>query len=111
MLYAIATSLALIALKLGTKDAAIASFSNGRANVNINFYTVSGVFLYGLSFLLYTYLISKNDLGYIIPLVTALVYIIIFVASYFIFHEVFTVFKVIGIILIMAGLVMLNVGK
>jgi multidrug transporter EmrE-like cation transporter len=37
-----------------------------------------------------------------------LVYVIIFTASYFIFDEVFTSVKILGIILILSGLVLLN---
>jgi drug/metabolite transporter (DMT)-like permease len=111
LLYVAATSLALIALKLGTKSGIPIHYVNNKLQFNINFYTVAGIFLYGLSFLTYIYLISKYDLGYIIPLTTALVYVIIFTASYFIFDEVFTAIKVIGIVLILTGLVLLNTKK
>jgi drug/metabolite transporter (DMT)-like permease len=110
-LYVIFTSLALIALKLGTKSGAPLHYANNKLQFNLNFYTVSGVILYGLSFLVYTYLISKYDLGYIIPLVTAFVYVVIFVASYFIFNETFTAVKISGIALILIGLVLLNLKR
>jgi drug/metabolite transporter (DMT)-like permease len=84
---------------------------DGKLHFNLNFYAVAGIFLYACSFLLYIYLISKNDLGYIIPLTTALVYIVIFVASYFVFHEVFTATKIVGIMLIVGGLIFLNLPK
>jgi drug/metabolite transporter (DMT)-like permease len=106
--YAIATSLGLIFVKLGTSDGMPIKFVDHRLHVNLNLYTLAGIFLYGCSFLLYVYLISKNDLGYIIPLTTALVYILIFVSSYFIFHELFTVTKIIGIALIIGGLIFLQ---
>ena len=110
-LYVLATSFALIALKLGSKAGAPVHYIDHKIQFNINFYTVGGVMLYGVSFLVYMYLISKYDLGYIIPLTTAFVYILIFSASYIIFHEVFTSFKIIGIILIVMGLVFLNLKK
>ena len=108
-LYILITSSALIVLKLGSKDGALAQMVDGRLHLNLTFYTVTGVALYGLSFIVYTYLLSKYDLGYIIPLTTALVYIIIFTASFVIFKESFTLVKVLGIVLILAGLAMLNV--
>lgn len=107
-LFVLLTSSALIVLKLGLSAGAPIGFSDGRVNFNITLYTILGVLLYGCSFLVYMYLLSKYDLGYIIPLTTALVYIIIFTASYFIFHEVFTSVKVVGIVLIVAGLIFLN---
>ena len=107
-LYVLITSAALIVLKLGTRE--------GEPNFlklpfPVNFYTIAGVILYGLSFLLYVYLISKYDLGYIIPLAAAFVYILIFSASFFIFNEVFTFLKILGIAFIVCGLVLLNLKK
>lgn len=110
-LYVLATSLGLVALKLGTTNGLPISIVENKLHLNINFYAISGIFLYGMSFLLYIFLISKYDLGYIIPLVTALVYIIIFVASFLIFKESFTLLKIIAIVLIVAGLVLLNLQK
>lgn len=67
--------------------------------------------MYGISFLLYVYLISKHDLGYIIPVTAAFVYVIVFTASYFIFDETFTAAKIAGIVMILSGLIFLNLGK
>lgn len=110
-LYVLATSMGLIVLKLGTESGTPFSFSNSRLHVNLNWQSVTGIALYGLSFLLYIYLISKNDLGYIIPLTTAFVYIVIFIASAVIFKEVFTITKIIGITLIVIGLIFLNLKR
>lgn len=107
-LYVLTTSSALIALKLGTKAGAPIAFANGKLGFNLNAMALLGIFLYGTSFLIYMSLISKYDLGYIIPLATALVYIIIFFASYAIFKEVFTPLKIMGIVLIMSGAILLN---
>jgi len=109
--YAIVTSLGLIFVKLGTSDGLPIKFVGNKLDFNLNAYTIGGILLYGFSFVLYMYLISKNDLGYIIPITTALVYILIFVGSYIIFHEAFNAVKVIGIALIIAGLVFLNIHK
>lgn len=111
LFYVLATSSALVLLKLGTNSGAPISYANNKLQFNINLLTMAGIFLYGTSFLLYTYLISKFELGYIISLATAFVYIIIFIASYFIFNEAFTVPKVLGIVLILGGLILLNVSK
>lgn len=110
-LFVLLTSSALIVLKLGMNAGAPVEFADGRAHFNITQYTVLGVLLYGCSFLVYMYLLSKYDLGYIIPLTTALVYVIIFTASFIIFKEVFTALKIIGISLIVIGLIFLNLKK
>jgi drug/metabolite transporter (DMT)-like permease len=110
-LYVIATSFALVALKYGSKAGAPIHYVDNKLQFNINLYTVLGIALYGISFLIYMYLISKYDLGYIIPLTAAFIYILIFVASYFIFHELFTTTKIMGIGLIIVGLAFLNFKK
>lgn len=110
-LYVLATSGALVVLKLGTTYGAPLQLLGNKLHYNITPLTVLGVFLYGTSFLLYVYLISKYDLGYIIPLTTALVYILIFIASFVVFKEAFTALKIIGITLILAGLILLNLNK
>ena len=109
--YVFTTSLALIVLKLGTKAGPPLSVIESKIHFNINVYTVGGVLLYGISFLTYMYLISKFDLGYIIPVAAAFVYILIFVASFFIFKETFTAFKILGIALIVSGLIIMNIKK
>lgn len=109
LIYAIISSAGLILLKLGGQTGAPVSIINGRLEFNLGFYAIGGIVLYGLSFIIYAYLISKNDLGYIIPISTALVYVFIFAASFFIFKEVFTAVKIVGICLILGGLILLNI--
>lgn len=111
LLYVLTSSFGLIALKLGSKTGAPISFVNSRLNLNLTGWAITGLTLYVISFVLYTYLISKHDLGYIVPLTTALVYTLIFGASFFLFKETFTVIKVMGIIAIFIGIVLLNIKK
>ena len=109
--YTLTSALGLIFLKLGSRTGAPFSFVDGKLQISLGLYVSSGILLYGFSFLIYTYLISKNDLGYIVPISTALVYIFIFTASFFIFKEVFTATKIIAILLILAGVALLNLSK
>lgn len=108
--YILITSLGLIFLKLGSKNGAPVHFIDGRIHFNLTPYVIGGILLYGLSFILYTYLLSKYDLGYIIPLTTGLVYVLIFTASFFIFKEAFTAIKLLGIFFIFMGLIFLNIN-
>lgn len=108
-LYVLTTSGGLILLKLGTTTGLPVSFIDNAVKFNLNIYSILGLLFYGLSFVLYIYLVSKFDLGYIIPLTTALVYALIFTASFFIFHEVFTILKIAAISLIITGVILLNI--
>lgn len=111
IIYALTSTAGLVLLKFAGQTGAPISFVDGKLHFNLGILAVSGIFLYGVSFLLYTYLIAKNDLSYIIPVSTALVYIGIFFASYFLFHEALTALKVTGILLILGGVALLNLGK
>lgn len=107
-LYVLTTVTALMVLKLGTQTGLPVAYMHDKLQFNLNYYSVLGIFLYGVSFITYVYLISKNDLGYIIPLAAAFVYILIFIGSAVVFKEVFTATKIIGIALIVIGLIFLN---
>jgi small multidrug resistance pump len=111
LLYVFTASLALITVKFASKNGLPLIYTDSKLSLNLNPYTVIGFLLYGLSFVLYIYLISKFDLGYIIPLATGFVYFVIFIASFLIFHEAFTLTKIAGISLITAGIVLLNLNK
>ncbi|MEI7539408.1 MAG: multidrug transporter [Candidatus Saccharibacteria bacterium] len=109
--YVLSTSFGLILIKLGTTSGLPISIIANHIKFNINPSIIAGIILYGVSFLLYIYLISKFDLGYIIPLTTALVYALIFIASFVVFKEAFTALKIAAISLIIFGVILLNLNK
>lgn len=109
--YVLATTAALILLKLSSGSGSPVGIENGQIKLNLSFLFIVAVCLYMISFILYTYLISKFDLGYIIPLGTALVYILIFIASFIIFKEGFSLVKIAGILLTVIGIIMLQLGQ
>jgi drug/metabolite transporter (DMT)-like permease len=107
-IYIAATVGGLVLLKLGTGVGSPISLADGRLVLNISALALLGIIVYGVSFLLYIVLISKFNLSYIVPLTTGIVYVLIFVTSYFIFKESFTPLKIIAVIMIMGGVVLLN---
>jgi len=111
VIYILSTSSGLVLLKLGSSSGAPVAIINNSLKFNLNPLVLGGIFLYATSFILYTFLISKYNLGFIIPVTTALVYILIFVASFLIFKETFTVIKIVAIALIIFGVILLNLNK
>ena len=109
--YVLATSGGLVLLKLGSRGLAFISIVDGKLTWNLSPLTVLGIMTYGVSFLLYLVLISKFNLGYIVPLTTGLVYILVFVASFAIFKESFTVLKIAAISMIIFGVIILSLNK
>lgn len=111
IMYIISTTSGLVLVKFGSTVGMPISILGSGIKYNINIWTLIGISLYGISFLLYIYLISKYNLGYIIPLLSAFVYILIFAASFLIFKESFTFIKIIAISMIMIGVILLNIQK
>ena len=71
-----------------------------------NWHLLSGLFCYGLSLLLWFYVLSKMELSKAYPLVS-LGYVFTLILGYYFLDEAITVSKVSGIILIMIGVVVL----
>lgn len=67
-----------------------------------------GYFCYIISFLLYTFIITKFDLSYIIPILGGMINILIFIIGIGVFHEKFTIFSVIGCLCIVTGVWVMN---
>jgi len=68
---------------------------------------VLGILCYGSSFVTWMFLLSKQALSTIYPLTVGIVYAAIMIVSVVFFHEQFTLYKIIGVILIGLGILFL----
>lgn len=66
-----------------------------------------GIATYGISTIFWIITLSKFDLSYAYPFLS-IGYILILVVSYFLFKETITIFKVLGILAIMSGIVLIS---
>lgn len=78
--------------------------------VGITLVTLLGIVCYGLSFLLYIFLLNKFDLSFISPITIGVVYVLLMITAIVFFSEHFTVLKIIGCILILVGVVMVLIS-
>lgn len=108
LVYSIVAATALILVKIGSNDGGLIQTINDKSRLVITPTLLSGMFLYGVSFLIYIFLVSRFDLGYIIPLTTAMVYIVVFISSAVFLKENYTAFKIAGICLIVIGVLLIN---
>ena len=67
-----------------------------------------GYMCYGISFLLYTVIISKFELGYISPILSGVVQIVTLIVAFFVFKEQFSLNAGIGAAMIIAGVIIMN---
>lgn len=108
--------LALISILLGAAGQVLVKL--GAQNLELNFGVgqwmhsficiiknipvMSGMFLYGLSFILWVKVLTKLELSFAYPLVS-IGYLVVMVCSYFFFHEHITGIRIFGTALIIAG--------
>lgn len=67
-----------------------------------NIPVMSGMFIYGLSFILWVKVLSKLELSYAYPFVS-LGYVLIMFFSFFVFKESLSAYRILGTFLIIAG--------
>lgn len=97
-----------ILLKIGANRLGNLSFNmEGLFEVFKSYYIWFGLVLFGTSFLLWIKILTKNDLSYVYPMVS-ISYILIILASKFLFNEPFTANKIIGTLAIIAGVFIIN---
>lgn len=77
-------------------------------NLRITPLSLVGYLCYGISFLMYTVIITKFDLGYISPILSGISNIGILLIAFFVFKEHFTMSSAIGAVLIIAGVMIMN---
>ncbi len=99
---------AQISLRFGMKKIVISRNTNFFNTLNIVFknkYIWLGLFLYGIGFTLYLYILSKFEVSYIYPIITASIFILLLTFSSLLLNEQITVKKTLGIIVIIIGII------
>ena len=95
-------------MKLGSMAENMRAILVPVVNLRITPLSLVGYLCYGISFLMYTVIITKFDLGYISPILTGISNIGILLIAFFVFKEHFTMSSAIGAVLIIAGVMIMN---
>ena len=93
-------------IKYGGLSKVSALFIVPLVNVSISLTTLLGILFYGLSFMLYIFLLNRFDLSFISPLTVGVVYVLLMATAVIVFNETFTVAKAIGCALILVGVLL-----
>ncbi|MBU7319741.1 EamA family transporter [Paenibacillus oleatilyticus] len=101
----------IISVSIGAVGQILLKFGATRSNFDsqnfmafLNVYNVLGLLFYGLSALLWMIILRKVELSYAYPLVS-LGYILVFFASYFLFHESISFMRIVGLVVVLVGIV------
>ncbi len=111
LIYACLAVGGLTCFKLGAQNELSLQVTAAAFSIKVSWLSLLGILMYVCSFLVYMSLIAKSELSYITPVSSAVVYILTMLVSYFILHEGFDLYKILGIVLILGGVVLMNIKK
>lgn len=111
IIYLMLTVSGLILYKLGANQEFLFTVTNGIFNIKMSIISLIGLLCYIGSFLIYLFILPKFNLSYIMPIMSAISYIGIFVLSILILKEKVTTYGVIGSIIILIGILIMNFDK
>ena len=98
-------------LKFGSSVNAKSLFVVPFIDMKISLISLLGFITYGLSFILYTILLSKFDLSFISPLTVGIVYVLLMITAFVFFKENITLLKLTGSSLILIGILLMVTSK
>lgn len=107
LLYIICTLTGLVLMKLSEGSMAI-TVKDGIFGFSIGFKLLFAFIIYGISFLLWSGIVARNELTYIVPISSAIVNISTVVLGVLIFKEYLTLVQIIGIGITVIGVVLMN---
>lgn len=100
VLYILLTLIGMTLIKMGGRSS---DFYIQILHFIINIKILIGIFFYGLSFLLYTFVISKMQLSITMPLLAAINSCAIVIIGVVIFKEILNLGQVVGIAIVIIG--------
>lgn len=106
--YIILTITGLVLMKLGGNTGTI-EISGLDFNFSMSFISLLGFISYILSFLLFTNIVVKFNLSYIMPITSGLIQVLTLISGFFIFKENISVNGIIGAGLVISGIVVMNI--
>lgn len=107
LIYVLSSSFGIILFKLGSKGVNF-TISNSDIGLKLSYFSLIGLTLYVVSFLLWMIIISKNDVSKIVPIGLGATNILIMFLSYFLLGETISMVQLIGVLTVIIGVVLMN---
>ena len=107
IIYVLFSASGLVLFKSGAEESAVLSIFG----FSITFKMILGIVFYGVSFLLWLYIVIKLNLTFAMPLSVALVNLLVIIESCLILKEKVSVKQGIGIFIILIGVIIVTGGK
>jgi drug/metabolite transporter (DMT)-like permease len=105
------TCAGMVFIKLGGQPSHHTFFTVPVIDFKLSAISLIGFLLYGLSFVLYSSLLTKYDLTFLNPVTIGITAILIFFCGTIFFNESVTIAKIVGLTLILSGVLLINFFK
>lgn len=109
ILYVCLSAGGLILFKLGSGDMRV-NVTSTIFSIRFSWKMLLGIVCYGCSFLLWLYIVSQMNLSLAMPLSVGLVNLLVLLGSSFFLKEQITAFQWAGVMVIVIGLALINIG-
>lgn len=84
------------------------ALKNGLLHLDISGKMALALVMYAASFLIWTGIVAKSELSFIVPFSSAIVSILSVLIGLLVFHEELGVYKIVGIVLAVLGVMLMN---
>lgn len=108
--YIILTLFGLVLMKLGGNTGTF-SIKSSSFEFTMSFISLLGFLCYIASFLLFTNIVIKFNLNYIIPVTAGIIQVLTLICGYTIFKEPVSINGVIGVALVIMGIMVMNIKR
>ena len=99
-----------ILIKQGVMSAGAVGFNKEVFKLTLKPFVILGLFSYAVSSIFWLLVLSRTELSYAYPMV-ALGYVLVFFFSWWFFHDKVTVTRIMGLVLIIAGVILVAITE
>ena len=107
--YVIFSATGALLIKAGADNPLSLTLTGGRIGVHAGWVTLVGLSFYFVSFLLWTKVLTTNDVTWIVPMATGIVQVLLLTGAIVLFHEPVNAMRLIGAAIVVCGLVVMNI--
>lgn len=111
LIYVCLSATGLTLIKIGLSQGSNLVFDHFGMSLQINWILAIGMVVYILSFLTSMIVMKRMNLSIYYPMSAGLIYIVVCMLSVFVLKEEITIYQFIGMAIIFAGIIVLNLGK
>ena len=111
LIYVCMSAAGLTMIKIGTSRESTLLLDTAGFDLKLSWILVIGLCVYVLSFLMSIVVMKRMNLTIFYPMSAGLIYILVSLAGFLVLKETFTIQQLIGMGIILAGIVVMNIGK